>query len=172
MASTASSPRASGSERSTITQRTLDEEGVVGVVLDEQQHAGDGCVETARGLGRLARVLRQASLPTQLYLPCSHSGAGERVDTMANTGQITRGLPGLRYGSDQAHLLATDRDDVALAELASTPRLEPATHRDHILGQQRSYVRTGGHEVRQLQQLTQPDAVLTYLDLPHQPMLP
>ena len=74
--------------------------------------------------------------------------------------------------SHQAYLLAADRHDVALAELASTSRLEPATHRDHAFGQQRSYVRTGGHEVRQLQQLTQSDAVFPYLDLSHPVMLP
>lgn len=42
-----------------VAQSPLDEEGVVGVVLDQQQHAGDGDLRTARERGLLTRILRQ-----------------------------------------------------------------------------------------------------------------
>ncbi len=67
----------------------------------------------------------------------------------------------------QPHLLATHRDDVAPAQLATTAGLDPAADRDDAFGEQRADVGAGVDEAGELEQLPEADAVVPYRHLAH-----
>lgn len=94
---------------------------------------------------------------------------------MCPTNCRSRGNGSLRSRNStscDSHADASELDDVADLELTSTADLDVAVHRDHAVGDEGLSVSAGFDQVGELQELAQPDAPVTDLNVVHPLIVP